>query len=260
MKKILLTILFGTFLSLQTNAQCVPDTTISDLISPPAGTRFDTLNKGASNEKVIAILPYAYVGQNYTETMHFRVPKDTSQPGFGSVPINHVKLDSIVGLPSSFTLGCTPGNCKFPGGSYGCVQMSGVPTQADSIALEVAITYSISFSGLPTPINAVLDGYYLVVKPAKVGLNENSLKKTTARVYPNPGSNQVFFSFYADGNKKATLEVSSIIGTSVYRKSFTSAHGDNKMEVNTSSFKPGVYMYSLKLDNQNITGRFTISR
>ncbi len=260
MKKVLLTLLFGGFLSLQSIAQCVPDTNIKDLIVPPVGTRFDTINKGMANERAIAILPYAYVGQNYTEVMQFKVPSDTTDPNFGTVPVNHVRLDSMQGLPNAFTLGCTPSNCKFPGGSFGCVQMSGVPTMADSISLEVAITYNITFSGLPTPISSTLDGYYLVIKNQPISLPENAITKNHVRVYPNPARDNVTLNFEANGGKTAQVQISSIIGTLVYDKVFTSNAGENKVEINTSSFKPGIYMYSLKVDNKNISGRFTISR
>ena len=61
-----------------TKSQCVIDTTINDAIVPPAGSRFDTL----PNSDVIVILPYATVGQNYSEALQFKVPTDTT---FGPV-------------------------------------------------------------------------------------------------------------------------------------------------------------------------------
>ncbi len=253
MKKLLLAFLLGAIVSVNLNAQCVPDTTIQGVVVPPAGSKIDTTNG-------FVVLPYAYVSQNYMEAIHFKIPKDTTFPGIGSIPINYVKLDAILGLPSVFTLTCSPSNCTFPGDSYGCAEMTGIPTTPDSISLRVAIEYNITISGLPTPIKDTLEGYYLVIKAQPIGLAERNMAKATARVFPNPAKENVFLNFEANGGKTASLQISSIIGTLVYDRTFTSVAGENKVEINTSNFKPGIYMYSLKVDNKNISGRFTISR
>ncbi len=259
MKKLLLALFLGTFVNVSLDAQCVPDTTISGVVAAPAGTKLDTINKGAPNEEAIAILPYATVGMPYSEVIYFRVPKDTVYFNT-TVPINYVKLNGVTGLPAGFQVDCSISTCKFPGGTFGCARLSGTPTTSDSIRLGVAIEFEITYGGLTAPIKDTLRNFIYVAKGQSIGLEENKVLRTTARVFPNPAKDKIILNFDAKGGRSATLQISSIIGTLVYNRTFTAAAGDNNVEVNTSDFKPGIYMYSLKVDNKNISGRFTISR
>lgn len=256
MKKILFTLAVAAFGFTALQAQCTPDTTITQTIVPPAGTKYDTVGSTP-----IAILPYGYTGQPYSEVMHFKVPQDTTVPGFGTIPINYVKLDSIIGLPAGFALSCSPSNCEFPGGSYGCVLMSGTPTVVDSVALQVAIEYNVTVSGLATPIKDTLGGYYFVTKGGgSVSLTETRVSNQAPRLYPNPASNAIFVKYQASTDDMVRLQLSNIIGQRVYDRTFKSTNGENKLEVNTSSLKPGIYLYRLEVGAKSHAGRFTISR
>lgn len=42
-----------------------------------------------------------------------------------TVTVNWVRVDSITGLPSGLGYACNPSNCTFPGGSRGCINLSG---------------------------------------------------------------------------------------------------------------------------------------
>lgn len=251
MKKLLLSICVGIVTFSASLAQCTPDTTITAVIVPPKGSKVDT-----TNEKVI--LPYAYIGQSYSEVIYFKVPADTNLFG-NTVTINYVKLEAILGLPTAFTHSCTPSSCQFPGGSYGCAEMDGIPSQIDSVELKVAIEYNITLSGLPTPIKDTLDGYFLVTK-APIGLPEHHLvKPNTPKLFPNPAKDKLFMEFNATNRGNAQLEISSLIGSLVYSHSYSLSSGSNKLEINVANFNPGIYMYSLKTKDKNFTGRFTIS-
>lgn len=252
MKKTLLSIFIGLIGSLSLSAQCVPDTNIQGVVVPPAGSQINTSTN-------TVVLPYAFVGQSYSEVIHFKVPADTFFAGLGNIPINHVKLDGILGLPATFTLACTPSNCTFPGGTFGCAQMTGTPTVADSIALKVAIEYNVTISALPTPIKDTLEGYYLVVKGGTIGLSERAASKAP-RIFPNPASKKIFLNFDSNSAEAGRLQISSVIGTLVYDRAIQTRSGENQVEINTSKFKPGIYMYSLKADDKTFSGRFTISR
>ncbi|MDZ7849039.1 MAG: hypothetical protein U5L96_21240 [Owenweeksia sp.] len=119
----------------QVQAQCTPDTTITDLLVPPAGSRYDTVGG-----EPIVILPYAQAYQSYSEVLQFKVPKDTMVFNLQGV-VDSVRLLKVINLPPTLTMNCNPTGCKFIGGDYGCAEMSGIPQVPDSVEIRVAIEY-----------------------------------------------------------------------------------------------------------------------
>ncbi len=253
MKKTLLTLLLAIFYASSGYAQCTPDTTLTEVVVPPFGSKIDSVNQAV-------IFPYAYVNQPYSEVIYFRIPTDTFFAAVNdTIPINYVKLDALIGLPATMTLSCVPSNCTFPGGSFGCAVMQGTPTTKDSISLGVAIEYNISISGLPTPIKDTLRGYYIVVKDAPISIEEVAKKSSDVRIYPNPIKDRLFLSFNSESGKSAELKIHSIIGTQVYHGKYNTQYGSNKVELNTAKLNSGIYLYSLSIGDKNYTGRFTVS-
>ncbi len=251
MKKILLSLFIGTAISFSAHAQCVPDTTITALVVPPANSIIDTLN-----EEVV--LPPAFVGMPYNEVMFFRVPADTNIAG-NQIPIDYVKLDDILGLPAGFTLNCNAVGCKFPGGSFGCAELMGSPTMVDSIALRIAIEYRITIGGLPTPLKDTLGGYFLPVRP-HIGLNELVASKNEVRVFPNPANDVINFDVPTQKNGSASISVSNLVGTEIYSNEFSVGKGTNPFSVAVQNFNVGIYLYQITLNNQTYSGRFSVNR
>lgn len=251
MKKILLAfsiILLGVS-SIQ--AQCVIDTTISRAISPPAGSRFDTV----ANNTVIVILPYAYVGQAYSEVLQFRVPSDTNFAGIQGT-VDSIKLESILNLPAGMNLGCNPGSCVFPGGTFGCGALTGTPTKPDSLELVIAVEYTVTIGGASAPIKDTLGGFYLVVK-GQIGQNELPVEKP--RVYPNPASDHIFISAGHLQDSHMEIRIVNLVGSEVYHGSYSNNPG-NPIRISTSNFKPGVYLYQLRSGDKSFSGKFSVSR
>lgn len=254
MKKLLLTLFIGVSALAQLSAQCTPDTTISNVVEPPTGTKYDTVNGTP-----IAILPYAQSGQPYSETIHFKVPDDTTFAN-QTVQINFIQLDSVLGIPPNFVLSCNTSDCKFLGGDFGCGTLNGTAGAPDSVEMRIAITYEIVFGTNTAPIKDTLGGYYLVTKGQPIGLEESKLAKNDApRIYPNPADNVAFLKYSTENAQNVNLKISSVIGTLVYNKSFESQPGENKLEINTNQFKQGIYMYSIKVNGKSYAGRFTVS-
>lgn len=255
MKKLILSLIIATLMITNSTAQCTPDPSIPGLIVPPAGSRFDT-----ANGTPYVVLPHGYVGQNYHEVLYFKIPTDTMAFSVKAT-INHVKLESVVNTPSGMSLTCNPANCKFPGGSSGCASMDGVPQVVDSVEIEIAIEYSVTISGLPTPIKDTLGGYYFVTKGSQpVGLEEVSESKSTPRLYPNPANDRLFIEYQGQAAASAEVTLTNILGRTVATRSFEVMSGSNTFSFDVQSFSPGVYMYSIQENHKTFTGRFTISR
>jgi hypothetical protein len=252
MKKILLSLFVGILaLPSASFAQCVIDTTITQAIVPPAGSKFDTL----ANNNVIVILPYGNVNQSYSEVLQFRVPSDTNFAGIAGT-VDSIKLMSILNLPSGMSLGCNPGSCVFEGGSYGCGELSGIPTTPDSIELSIAVEYTVTIGGASAPIKDTLGGFYLVIK-GQVGSSEMHL--TRPRVYPNPARDYIKISAGSMADSQMDIRIINLVGSEVFRRRFSGSSAQ-PMEISTASLKPGVYLYQIRASGQTFSGKFSIAR
>ncbi len=255
MKKILLSLSVVLFTTFFTNAQCTPDPSLSGLIVPPAGSRFDTINGTP-----FVVLPHGFVGQSYNEVLYFKIPSDTTAFGVQAT-INYAKLESVLNMPPGMSLTCTPATCKFPGGSAGCASMGGVPQMVDSVEIEIAIEYNVTIAGLPTPIKDTLGGYYFVTKPGQpVGIEEIAAKNTTPKLYPNPAKNRLYIDYTSHASNVTEVTLTNMLGRVVDSKSFNTQSGSNTFSFDIHPLSPGVYMYTIRENQKTFTGRFTISR
>ncbi|MEM7373708.1 MAG: T9SS type A sorting domain-containing protein [Bacteroidota bacterium] len=108
-------------------------------------------------------LDQACVGQVYEQVLTINVPVDTMISGFPlSIPVDWVRLDSVLGLPPGFTVSCVPDSCSFAGGTSGCVVISGVPTAVDTFFLDLAVTGQGTFGG-PIVLSDTFFNYYAIV-------------------------------------------------------------------------------------------------
>ncbi len=252
MKKILLSLLIGAVMYPATMlAQCTIDTTITDDIVPPAGSRFDTLPGG----EAIVILPYANVNQSYSEVLQFKVPTDTTFGGINGT-VDSIKLLSVINLPSGMSLSCNPTNCVFIGGSFGCGELSGVPTTPDSIELSIAVEYTVTIGTASAPIKDTLGGFYLVTKGV-VGAKEYEVN--VPRVYPNPANDHLFLEPGDYFGGRTELRIVNLLGSEVFRNSYQNLNGE-PIKLKTSNFKPGVYLFQLSNGKDSYSGKFSVSR
>ncbi len=74
-------------------------------------------------------LDSAYAGIQYYDTITVVVPTDTMRTipvhGTLNLDVNYYRIDSIVGLPTGYTYECSTIDCKFLGGSSGCMAITG---------------------------------------------------------------------------------------------------------------------------------------
>jgi len=105
---LILSVIFLTGILTNSNAQCVPDLTITDPgIYPDSATG----------------LPSGVVGTPYSEVIQAKVFTDTTLNGL-PVVISNITITSVSGLPPGLTYSCNPSTCIFPGGSNGCILLS----------------------------------------------------------------------------------------------------------------------------------------
>ena len=113
-------------MSASVQAQCVPDSTIN-----------------ASSGVFPAVPAEACAGQPYSQVLTVVIPPDTTitNPFPLTVPIDSVTIDNVVGLPPGLTYQCVPASCGFPGGTSGCILVSGTVTVPDTYDISIVATF-----------------------------------------------------------------------------------------------------------------------
>ncbi|MDP5172022.1 MAG: T9SS type A sorting domain-containing protein [Bacteroidia bacterium] len=192
-------------------------------------------------------LPAACVGLPYNTSLTLVVPVDTTValPPFGTftLPIDSIVLDNILGLPAGFTLGCNPSSCGVAGGASGCINISGTPTMADTIDLEVAITiYLVTPFGPLQQKDTVAGFFTLFINPGFT----TTVTKTDAACGTADGSAMVAASgganvfTYAWSNGDTTSSVANL-AAGIYTVVTTDGTGCSKTDtvnISTSGSNP----------------------
>ncbi|GAB4408874.1 MAG: hypothetical protein OHK0039_12220 [Bacteroidia bacterium] len=110
-------------------------------------------------------LPEACAGAFYDMTITVVVPPDTTAFGI-SATIDSVVLSAVNGIPAGVSYSCVTPNCRFLGGTSGCVRVSGIPTTPGSYSIDLVTTYYASTFIGPVVLPNTATGYYtLVVNP-----------------------------------------------------------------------------------------------
>ena len=252
MRKGFLLLLFSAIaFTMNVNAQCVPNTSITQPgIYPDSATG---LTPGTLN-------------QPYNQVLQVKVPTDTNVVILGSlqnVTINSITLTSFTNLPPGITYVCNPANCVYPGGSNGCALLSGTPTQAGTFNPTAITTTSATLTAIGLPITQIdtIDYYTIVINSTSSGFNTNpALRFELFQNDPNPFSNFTDIKFTSSHQAIVTLKVFNLIGKEVIKKSIQCQAGKNSYRLQADDLSPGVYMYTLSDGITTYTRRMIYSK
>ncbi len=245
MKRIFVIALLSSILSINSFAQCTPDTSIHQPgVFPDSATGFTP----------------GYLGMPYNQVIQLKVPQDTVVIIFGqpiTIPIDSVQLTSFSGLPTGLALYCNPSSCTYPGGSNGCAVISGTPTDTGHFQLTATVT-TYAGGGLPPQVNTV--NYYSITVTDPAGLEEfTSNNFAVTQNTPNPFSGISIITYNIPHNGKVEFKMYNLLGKEVYHYTEQGKGGINNISIEGSKFSPGTYMYSLMFDNKTITKSLMIS-
>jgi hypothetical protein len=215
-------------------------------------------------------LPAAIVGVGYTTDLQFHVIPDTtvSSPVPGTYTINHVKIDSIVGMPANFTYSTNPASGIFPGGSYGCAAVSGLATagqelggpNADGIyPIIIHLTAEVNFFNVPTPMSFTQTGYRVAIQSANNVASITGINFSVANNAPNPADKQTDFTFTNPNNGNVQFTLYNILGETVKQTNINAVKGENRFTLNTAELPAGVYLYTFRSGASVVTRRMTVS-
>lgn len=233
--------------------QCTPDTTLtgSNFYFAPPNSQYITIN-GVD----YAIMPYAETGVNYDEVLQFKIPSDTTVNSL-SATIDYLKVLSISNLPASFQLNCNPSNCTFPGGSFGCVQMTGIGGQADSILLKVVVELQFSNGGNSfTAVDTIKD--IILVTQGSMGLENNRNNELLLNTYPNPVNDRMNITFI--GNDSETyIRIYSMEGALIFQKRYETNSGKNNIDLDLKDIPSGLYILSIHNGNESSSSQVSVN-
>jgi hypothetical protein len=247
MKLRLLVILFlvSAYIPGEVFAQCTPDISITTPgIYPDSATG----------------LPPGIAGQPYSEVIQARVLTDTTYNGFPAV-ISNITITGVTGLPPGLTYSCNPATCVFPGGTNGCLLLSGTPSAAGIFSITVDLEINGSIFGVPVPPVAESLDYY-VIEIGTVGLSDNlsNIKFELLQNTPNPASDYTDVSFTSPIGGDFTIKLFNMIGKEVYQQTIRGMAGLNTNRIQLDEYTPGVYMLSLENGSSVVTRRMIVSR
>lgn len=229
-------------------AQCTPGTSTIPGITPDSATG----------------LSPAIANQPYSQVLQVRVPQDTSVQLIPGIPVTvtivSIQLSSFTGLPLGLSYNCNPSNCTFPGGSNGCVDISGTPTIPGVYSLRAILTTTGSFFGQPIIQTDTVDYYTLTVNSG-VGLEEyNTAGFSLSQNSPNPFSDFTNIDLLAPVNAEIEFRVFNMLGKEVYNRQIQAEAGINSIRLDSRDFAPGIYMYTVSLGGKTLSQRMVVTR
>ncbi len=245
---------------------------------PPEGSTFN-------EDSSVVTLPDAILDQAYNETIRFYASNEiTIDFGGTAYDLSFVSAAiTSVSTPSGLEYSCNSENCVFTPNTWGEVTLSGTPDSVATYSLNLTATVNLSFSDIPlsipipydgtnltlntylngdySPINSLIPAFVLHVKTgvAIEELNEASLSNLV--VAPNPASTETRFTFYSPDANDLNLQVFDLLGNLIHTAQIrTVAAVEQTINLNTSSFNNGVYLYKLSSAENKFTGRLIVNR
>ena len=212
-------------------------------------------------------LPNAMVGQAYNQVITIISPVDTSTVILGQtipVTIQTIELESVTGLPPSFSYDCATTDCIFAGGSTSCAVLSSPsPTITEigshQIIMNTTTTVDAGLFGIQTQ-NDVVDYYYINVTNATSVINRfNDFTFELKDIFPNPVNNNSKIQFILGNSAAVVFTVFNYLGEKIEEKNIAASRGVNNIEISAKDYANGMYLYSINNGIQLVSKRMIIA-
>lgn len=233
-----------------------------------AGIAFDAVSQCTPNSSVNAQgfhaddgtfkLPDGTMNVAYSNTITAVVPVQIIISSF-PVTVDSIKVTGIPNLPAGLTYQTDKAN--WPGGSKGCILVSGTPSAQTSGPVTLQIKYT-AFAPAPVPPSGIPLSYDSVtINILPTGVPQlNPSRFEIAQNSPNPFYGFTDIAFATPVSDKVVFKVYNMLGKIVYVKDIDADAGINHISFNAKDFAPGVYMYSLSNGDSNLIRRMVIAK
>ncbi|HXC05983.1 MAG TPA: T9SS type A sorting domain-containing protein [Bacteroidia bacterium] len=215
-------------------------------------------------------LPAAIVTIPYNTVMQVRVVADTTVPPYGTIAINYVQMDSIIGLPTGFTTSTNPTTGKFPGGGNGCILLAGNPVAGQELGgpahngiYPLTVYYH---SNVQVPVVGATNvagnnkRYHITVLPASAGILEET--KDNFNVFqntPNPAVSRTDINYWLPNAEQVEFRVYDVLGNLVTSRMLRSDKGNNTFTYDTANLNAGIYLYSIRSGDKSVSRRMIVA-
>ncbi len=217
-----------------------------------------TVNYGVCPDSATG-LAVGTVGVPYTQTVSFKIPTDGTDFGYPTATVVSVDITGVDSLAPGLIYQCAPGSCSFPGGSNGCILISGTPTTVWNKQIIVKADANGTIFGVPITLPQENKQYRSIVVPS-VGIAELNLNKFDVQQNaPNPFADKTEIHFSSLAATQVEFKVFNMLGAVVYDNKFFAEKGANTIKIDANFFAPGVYIYSVKNGDKVITKRMVVS-
>lgn len=265
MKKILLLILAVSLIALSSNAQivCVPDTSF---ISAGAGLYpVPDTTGGVGVDSTMGINKNAVNGE-YWEFVWTAIVPDSFPFNGANYELEYIKLEGLSNLPMGISsYDCIPNDCKFEGGTQGCVTVYGTPNDTPMdylilISTKVKLGPFASELNIDFPNTQFAPGEYVLTLEPPVNTTDLENSFSLAKASPNPFSSFTNINFSSTINAEIDFKVYNLLGKQIYDQKVNAVTGENTIRFNGADLNSGVYMYSIGKGNDIITNRIVVSK
>ena len=235
---------------------CIAFGSIAQNCTPewPAGAGAGIMPDSATN------LPVAYETQAYTAVVQFKVPLDTVANVNGNdvpVLVTDITVNTVTGLDAipyitPFTYVTNPASGVFPGGSLGCVLITGTPAAGSAgtypIVVEVTAHATEQATGLNLPVEQddVID-YYQIVVDSALSTSIIDTRGVGLTAYPVVTNGTTMMHFFAQSPGQADFAVVNTLGQTILllqRQPLEA--GINNFAINLQALANGCYTAVLR--------------
>lgn len=262
--------------NIHAQASCTPDFsclpgTATEGICPDSTTGLPAGTMGAPYNTTVSIkIPSSTVSGGTTYTLNQLALTDVTIDTSGSgtyVPLSSIGLTYLgsgSNTPSSGSgiSGYTMTKfCYWPAPSGACAVVSGTPTKAGNFPVRIISQARVIIFGFPTWIAAPDNNQYHLLVNVAAGIETLDLTKLDMNQNtPNPFYDKTEIRFSSVNQTNVEFKVFNMLGAVVYNSEFTAEKGVNKITIESNSFAPGVYVYSIKNGDKTITKRMIVSK
>ncbi|HEY4799888.1 MAG TPA: T9SS type A sorting domain-containing protein [Bacteroidia bacterium] len=248
MKKILLSILLCAS-TLGAFAQCTPNP--------------NTPNNGNFPKK----LDTAWVGIPYNMVVTNAVPLDTTVLVTSvpiSVTVDSVKILNFTGLPTGYTKAYNPSSGTYPGGTRGCILISGITNNTALVGVHPLLIYTKSYAKAigvsQTPQLDTVKSYSLVIAiPNTTDVDDNT-DNNLFRLYPNPTNGFFTMNAFLNEANNATVKIFDAMGEMVNKETVSVPNHLLNYTADLSKATPGIYFIEINSPQETIRKKIILKQ
>lgn len=238
MYKTPLILLISLMLYIQANGQCEPNAAYTKPgIYPDSASGFPP-----------AVATYAY---NLVVTAV--IPNDTLFYPFGLLKVDSIGVHEVTGLPEGFQAIPSRPSGYWPGGTSGCMLITGTPSKSQVGLYPLKFTVVGYLGGFGLPIPYEITFYSIeVLDSVFFGVQRPVREVTSLKAYPNPFNKITVIEFYSGAQATYLFEIYDTSNRKMYADAILANRGKNEFRFDAGNFIRGMYFGIIRDEQNNI--------